>query len=291
MKIAYSLFLMAVGAVGQTPWHNSDPGHCEKGWHPSDAYTHSGQVAVVCEKDSPSNKKPHKKPSTKKDDPGTRGMIDFPSDPPCPKGCNCRSAGLVPDCSKPILDDVAGWAAPKQVECLGGGCDSGIDPPSQTKPSDLSALMEQISPTQPMVTHSYDGCNTTTYIEGQPTTTTLAFCPKDDSLKKLLKDWPAGAYGGAMDSNGNHYGPEIKDKQGNTTVLLLDSEYKNLQQLRSAVVEEEKRLALKYGAYIAPPYDWKIPSFSTCDRWDGCPARKSDHYEFHGQFLLIGDGK
>ncbi len=73
---------------------------------------------------------------------------------------------------------------------------------------------------------------------------------------------------------------------GDTTIVRLPtSEYAHLQALRQAVVDEEKRLAVQYGAYMA------LTAVSrhyliACDRIGGC-IRYSDHYEYHGQCLLI----
>lgn len=75
---------------------------------------------------------------------------------------------------------------------------------------------------------------------------------------------------------------------GSQVILIFDSEYSHLQQLRVAVVEEEKRLAVKYGAhqFVHHPY---IPP--TICIPEGCPRptpdTPADRYEFHGQFLLI----
>lgn len=68
-----------------------------------------------------------------------------------------------------------------------------------------------------------------------------------------------------------------------TVVKLSDDEYSNLQKLRQAVIDEEKRLAVKYGWQgdraigdaISPSIEHLIPA---------------DHYEFHQQFLLIDKG-
>jgi hypothetical protein len=60
-------------------------------------------------------------------------------------------------------------------------------------------------------------------------------------------------------------------------VMLGYEEYSHLRSLRQAVVDEEKRLAVKYGAN---------PGHQICDMT--CVAiQLPDHYEFHGQFLLI----
>lgn len=67
-------------------------------------------------------------------------------------------------------------------------------------------------------------------------------------------------------------------------VKLSDSEYSHLQELRKAVVDEEKRLALKYGAE------------EDCETWDrfGCirwGTPRLGTYSYHGQFLIIEKGK
>jgi hypothetical protein len=69
---------------------------------------------------------------------------------------------------------------------------------------------------------------------------------------------------------------------GSKAVKLSDSEYSHLQTLRKAVADEEKRLATKYGA---KPSCWdKIPKGSDAYCYDGAGP---DHFEYHGQFLLI----
>ncbi len=65
-----------------------------------------------------------------------------------------------------------------------------------------------------------------------------------------------------------------------TAVLLPDAEYKHLQDLRQAVADEERRLAVKYGA--------SEESMTLCtDDGERFCAVVPDRYEFHGQFLLI----
>lgn len=72
---------------------------------------------------------------------------------------------------------------------------------------------------------------------------------------------------------------QILAKDGTLAVMLSDSEYSHLQQLRASVVEEERRLAVRYGAFLR---DAKCAAAPVCiSMWD------DDHYEFHGQFLLI----
>lgn len=62
-------------------------------------------------------------------------------------------------------------------------------------------------------------------------------------------------------------------------VKLADSEYKHLRELRAAVDEEEKRVAVKYGAFLRDP---------ECAAAPGCISMwNDDRYEYHGQFLLI----
>lgn len=74
-----------------------------------------------------------------------------------------------------------------------------------------------------------------------------------------------------------------------TAVRLGDDEYTHLQSLRKAVVDEEMRLAVKYGANMCinggnyPKEDGSVRTY-----WQ-CPG--SDKYEYHGQLLLIEKGK
>lgn len=84
----------------------------------------------------------------------------------------------------------------------------------------------------------------------------------------------------------------IETVYGSKIVKLSDSEYSHLQQLRAAVVEEEKRLAVKYGAKVELGCVWINTSTSGsgatfCDQ----VYSPGDHYEYHGQFLLIEKGK
>jgi hypothetical protein len=76
---------------------------------------------------------------------------------------------------------------------------------------------------------------------------------------------------------------------GSKAVKLSDSEYSHLQELRKAVADEEKRLAVKYGAEEESCGDLTVTNLRSptiCDSgW--VPA---DHYEYHGQFLLIEKG-
>lgn len=79
----------------------------------------------------------------------------------------------------------------------------------------------------------------------------------------------------------------IKAPDGTVMVLMNGSEYAHLQALRKAVSDEETRLAQKYGAvkpcvvkryvYCYLKNDGELESGST----------PGDHYEYHGQFLLI----
>jgi hypothetical protein len=79
----------------------------------------------------------------------------------------------------------------------------------------------------------------------------------------------------------------MKAPDGSKVIQLSDSEYSHLQQLRTAVVEEEKRLAVEYGADLG----------QGCGSGDGIlaclsmPYRPADHYVFHGQFLWIERAK
>jgi hypothetical protein len=79
-----------------------------------------------------------------------------------------------------------------------------------------------------------------------------------------------------------------KGDDGSKVVKLTNSEYSNLQKLRNAVEDEERMLASKYGAVL---YPGNIMCFSaegeSCDR----PVLPVDHFEFHGQFLIIEKGK
>jgi hypothetical protein len=165
---------------------------------------------------------------------------------------------------------------------------------------------------QPKITQSYDGCNTTTYIEGQPASTTLAYCPPkpillqpdkaavpvdlsggDDIQRERIQsvNEPADVAYAVLKCNPGIHSCDMKDAVqiggiNSTVVKLADNEYFHLQQLRAAVVEEEKRLAVKYGA--------KMPSGCA---WLGTPTNGAtfcdqiysagDHYEFRSQFLLI----
>jgi hypothetical protein len=74
----------------------------------------------------------------------------------------------------------------------------------------------------------------------------------------------------------------ITSADGSKAVMLTDSEYSHLQDLRKAVADEEKRLAVKYGAKPSCWYNITKNSDAYC--YDGYDP---DHYEYHGQFLLI----
>lgn len=85
----------------------------------------------------------------------------------------------------------------------------------------------------------------------------------------------------------------VSVKAGDSTVVKLsDEEYANLQKLRQAVVDEEKRLAVKYGAnlylfHLSDPCK-TLAAGQPCDSGGMMmDERPVDHYEFHGQFLLI----
>jgi hypothetical protein len=71
-----------------------------------------------------------------------------------------------------------------------------------------------------------------------------------------------------------------------TVVKLADNEYFHLKSLRTAVVKEEKRLAVKYGANRGLNFNYCSGDMSAM-KAAGC---FSDNYEFHGQFLLIERG-
>jgi hypothetical protein len=75
----------------------------------------------------------------------------------------------------------------------------------------------------------------------------------------------------------------ITVRDGSTMVKLPDSEYSHLQDLRKAVADEEKRLAVKYGAHNGIENCGFDPAEAV-----SCGA---DRYEFHGQFLLIQKAK
>jgi hypothetical protein len=79
----------------------------------------------------------------------------------------------------------------------------------------------------------------------------------------------------------------IVTKDGVTAVKLSDAEYSHLQTLRKAVVDEEKRLAKKYGAVLSNPAS--CPPY--CATFNGAYVWQPDRYEYHGQFLLIEKGK
>lgn len=71
---------------------------------------------------------------------------------------------------------------------------------------------------------------------------------------------------------------QMDSADGSKAVKLPDDEYARLQSLRQAVVDEEKRIAVKYGAEtrtVDENHLMVVP----------------DHFEYHGQFLLIERGK
>ena len=81
--------------------------------------------------------------------------------------------------------------------------------------------------------------------------------------------------------------------EGSMVLALPDDEYAYLQGIRKAVVDEEKRLAVKYGANL---YDFEYVSCAsaTGGGWTSThgslrcsTSHTPDHYEFHGRFLLI----
>lgn len=78
---------------------------------------------------------------------------------------------------------------------------------------------------------------------------------------------------------------QITSDDGAKAVKLTDDEYAHLRALRQAVVDEEKRLAVKYGAQIeknlCPPDHACFTIYRSA----------LSHYEYHGQFLLIEKGK
>jgi len=71
-----------------------------------------------------------------------------------------------------------------------------------------------------------------------------------------------------------------------TVVKLSDEEYANLQKLRQAVVDEEKRLAVKYGA-VQEVCTYGSGTLTDAIRGVNPQCNKPDHYEFHRNFLLI----
>jgi hypothetical protein len=99
---------------------------------------------------------------------------------------------------------------------------------------------------------------------------------------------PLAAY---LVNDGRPYPPKGDDdsasitvRDGSKVVMLGFAEYSHLQALRKAVADEEKRLAVKYGARPSDPGEPCI--VSTCDSyWP--KYRPADRYEYHGQFLLI----
>jgi hypothetical protein len=80
----------------------------------------------------------------------------------------------------------------------------------------------------------------------------------------------------------------ITDQNGSKVVKLTDPEYANLQKLRQAVIDEEKRLAMRYGADV-PPLCSSWPKAQPGETCEAMPI--GPHYEFHGQFLLIEKAK
>lgn len=79
---------------------------------------------------------------------------------------------------------------------------------------------------------------------------------------------------------------EVQSKDGMTVVRMQDDDYTHLTAMRQAVVDEEKRLAVVYGAILERQLIKKASPICTwtCE-FD--QYREVDHYEFHGQFLLI----
>jgi hypothetical protein len=69
-------------------------------------------------------------------------------------------------------------------------------------------------------------------------------------------------------------------------IKLSDEEYFKLIAMRQAVLDEEKRLAVKYGAVIYNP----TPCPPYCATMGYGPTWQSDTYTFHQQFLLIYRG-
>lgn len=76
---------------------------------------------------------------------------------------------------------------------------------------------------EPKITKVFDGCNTTTYIDGQPTRQTLVYCipssvidltkpPQQENIKQVpstpIADWPVivGAYLADKDAHGCNWG-------------------------------------------------------------------------------------
>ncbi|HEV2709163.1 MAG TPA: hypothetical protein VGU67_03020 [Edaphobacter sp.] len=73
---------------------------------------------------------------------------------------------------------------------------------------------------------------------------------------------------------------------GGKAVKLTDAEYANLQALRKAVMDEEKRLAVKYGLDLGEPSCLPMQGYPSACSVTG-NSHPADHYEYHGQFLLI----
>lgn len=125
---------------------------------------------------------------------------------------------------------------------------------------------DDIGPPVPM------NCNPAKADEGcQPFYKGFGIIP-DDGMFAVVQGSPAAS--------------KITASDGSVVVKLSDSEYSHLQALRQAVVDEEKRLAVKYGASMGsdPCGFWNsIVGSVNCD----APARAADHYTFTGQFLLI----
>lgn len=113
-----------------------------------------------------------------------------------------------------------------------------------------------------------------------------------EPFRTQIVSWPNGAF--------------VTETEKQIVALLPTDEYSHLEQLRASVVEEEKRLAKKYGAsvpdcsrffgsrmYFNTPHG--VSTSFTCMgpgigdmRW---PTFAIDDYQFHGQFLLIQKGK
>lgn len=106
---------------------------------------------------------------------------------------------------------------------------------------------------------------------------------------KFKDNWPTDMKVYALYAMGD-MASALEAKDGSVMVKLETSEYANLQNLRQAVVDEENRLAVKYGA-----------AQEICIYGDGSlhdavfgGARHcavSSHYKFYGQFLLIEKAK
>lgn len=75
----------------------------------------------------------------------------------------------------------------------------------------------------------------------------------------------------------------IVSNDGSKVISLSNKEYNHLQEIRQAVGDEEKRLAAKYGADLD---DYVLRTFPSLSIYPEA-IHNSDHFEFHGRFLII----